>query len=521
MGFDDKSLWRTFTLRKDFIPAFKIQREDDISASTVVAASSVSFLKETEHRASVKFITNCEYRFFQRPDDAIHRGYDKKSESDFTRENLFASNYHPLTKDEATEEVADALEFGEYTLGLQKVFNEFLAPDNERGFMLSTARPRVVDGKHTKNPRYLQNRPDVEDRRSSYLAEQGTRLYRRVPLDKAVHVPVDSVLAGRRNNPPDHDAGIRALAVFSPIHYQQLPELFMDFVSSLTGKSPSTTGAGSEGALTKGPFNALLPIVDLNNALISLMLTGDDCFSTAAGYIGPKYRVDHDISLLIPEIWARMSEEERGADYLISEGYLTKVEDFEYEGELVEASRLGYRITRRFVLDFFGRVFTNPDSVVPEDMLKPELQGMHDYVDGITNIIETQKRISDLYFDDGSVEMAIPPLKALLHIMSHGQYEGKTLSDQSIRDLFDSKKILEQPWYKERLLMKQEKDVAYLSKQSAYIKEHLSKESHRIEADRLQLNERLTDIQAKLEITKCSDYLKSLEGTIGCDVSLS
>ena len=295
----------------------------------------------------------------------------------------------------------------------------------------------------------------------------------------------------------------------------------MDFVSSLTGKSPSTTGAGSEGALTKGPFNALLPIVDLNNALISLMLTGDDCFSTAAGYIGPKYRVDHDISLLIPEIWARMSEEERGADYLISEGYLTKVEDFEYEGELVEASRLGYRITRRFVLDFFGRVFTNPDSVVPEDMLKPELQGMHDYVDGITNIIETQKRISDLYFDDGSVEMAIPPLKALLHIMSHGQYEGKTLSDQSIRDLFDSKKILEQPWYKERLLMKQEKDVAYLSKQSAYIKEYLSKESHRIEADRLQLNERLTDIQAKLEITKGSDYLKSLEGTIGRDVSLS
>ena len=216
-----------------------------------------------------------------------------------------------------------------------------------------------------------------------------------------------------------------------------------------------------------------------------------------------------------------MSEEERGADYLISEGYLTKVEDFEYEGELVEASRLGYRITRRFVLDFFGRVFTNPDSVVPEDMLKPELQGMHDYVDGITNIIETQKRISDLYFDDGSVEMAIPPLKALLHIMSHGQYEGKTLSDQSIRDLFDSKKILEQSWYKERLLMKQEKDVAYLSKQSAYIKEYLSKESHRIEADRLQLNERLTDIQDKLEITKGSDYLKSLEGTIGRDVSLS
>ena len=40
---------------------------------------------------------------------------------------------------------------------------------------------------------------------------------------------------------------IRGLAVYNPIHYQELPELFMDFICSLTGKSPSTTGAGSEG----------------------------------------------------------------------------------------------------------------------------------------------------------------------------------------------------------------------------------------------------------------------------------
>ena len=262
-------------------------------------------------------------------------------------------------------------------------------------------------------------------------------------------------------------------------------------------------------------------MVDLNNALISFMLTGDDCFSTAAGYIGPKYRVDHDISLLIPEIWARMSEEERGADYLMSEGYLSKVEDFEYEGKLVEASRLGYRITRRFVLDFFGRVFTNPDSVVPEDMLKPELQGMPDYVDGITNIIETQKRIADLYFDDGSVEKAIPPLKALLHIMSHGHYEGKSISDSSIRDLFDPNKILEQSWYQERLVVKQGKDASYLSLQSEYIKDYLSKESHRIESGRLGLTDRLAVLQKQLKFIKSSNYLKSLEGTIGCDISLS
>ena len=69
-------------------------------------------------------------------------------------------------------------------------------------------------------------------------------------------------------------AGLPPLAVYNPIHYQELPELFMDFVSSLTGKSPSTTAFGSEGALTKGPFNALWPVVDLNNALVCAILTG-------------------------------------------------------------------------------------------------------------------------------------------------------------------------------------------------------------------------------------------------------
>jgi len=85
----------------------------------------------------------------------------------------------------------------------------------------------------------------------------------------------------------------------------------MDFVCSLTGKSPSTTGAGSEGALTKAPFNALCPVIDLNNALVSFILTGYHGFTTPAGYIGHKYRVDHDLSLLIPELWARMQPFEK------------------------------------------------------------------------------------------------------------------------------------------------------------------------------------------------------------------
>ena len=521
VGFAEDGLWRTFTLRKDYIPTVKLQREDDISASTVVPADGLLGIKKGEQRSSLKFVSNCEYRFFQRPDDAVYRGYDKKAESDFCRQNLFASNYHPITRQEARDEVSDSLEFGEYTRGLQEVFRGFLDESNSRGFMASSALPRIVDGKRTKNPRYLQNRPDVEDARGRYLAGLGTRLYRRVPPSQAVLNPVDAVLAGRRNNPPNVKAGIRALAVYGPIHYQELPELFMDFVSSLTGKSPSTTGAGSEGALTKGPFNAILPVVDLNNALVSYMLTGDDCFTSAAGYIGPKYRVDHDISLLIPELWARMSAKERRADYLISEGYLEKLKDFDHGEQTVLASRLGYRVTSLFVLDFFGRIFTNPDSVVPPDMLKPELQGVDDFVDGINNIVETQQRIACHYFKDESVDAAIPPLKALLHIMAHGEYEGKTIVDQEVRDLFNREKVRSQGWYHDRLKAKQVQDVRYLENQLNYMRTFLGKQTHREEAERLGLAKRLAGVEEKLSYAKSSDYLGALSGSLGLDCSLA
>jgi hypothetical protein len=120
------------------------------------------------------------------------------------------------------------------------------------GYVVSSAHPRLVDGKPTKNPRYLQTRPDVVDPFPAYVAKRGVRLARAIPPDQPAHLPVDAVLVGRRNNPAEPAAHVRPLAVYNPIHYQELPELFMDFIASLTGKSPSTTGAGSEGALTKG-----------------------------------------------------------------------------------------------------------------------------------------------------------------------------------------------------------------------------------------------------------------------------
>ncbi|NLT70909.1 MAG: hypothetical protein GXX91_09465 [Verrucomicrobiaceae bacterium] len=524
VGFELDGSWRMFGLRKDFSPATKLQREDDITASITVPAARLdrSLMHPDVDFPSYKFAQNCEYRLFQRPDDAIHRGYDKQTELDFSRGGNFFSNYEPKSRAAVKSLVADAIRFDYFTAPLKQTLLDFLESEDSPDYAISSAHPRLVNGSPSQNPRYLQNRPDLENPRAEYLAALGARLYRRIPAGKPVLNPVHAVLPGRRNNPADRDAGIGALAVYGPIHYQELPELFMDFIASLTGKSPSTTGAGSEGALTKGPFNALLPIIDLNAALMSYLLSGYEGFSTAAGYVGPKYKVSHDISLIVPEIWSRMFLHERKPRWLIGEGYLEPVEDFEEDGELIAASRLGYRITLKFVETFFGRVFAEPRSVFTEEMLKPELQGRSDYLEGIRNITQTQKSVALSYFEDGGIDAAIPPLRALLHIMAHGHYEGKTIHDPEVRGLFDREAALASDWYRERLVAKKDLRIRVIRRHIVWLEDFLDRQHYEKEAERLQLAERLS--QAKATLANLEDdedaYIDSIRGTTGLDPSV-
>ena len=512
VGYDQEGSWRTFGLRKDFHPASKLALEDDITASITVPAIFLENLSPECRQPSVKFAVNCEKRLFQRPDDAVHPGYDKQTEADFARPGNFFSNYEALTAAHAQALIEDAIGFDKFTQPLQRLILE-AATSSNGAYFVSSAHPRVVDGRPSTNTRYLQPRTDLVNPRDAYLAEIGTRLHRRIPLDKPVHRPVDAVLPGRRNNPPE-DA-IRPLAVFNPIHYFELPELFMEFICSMTGKSPSTTGAGSEGALTKGPFNALPPIVDLNAALASYLLTGEAVFVTATGFVGPHFRVDHDISLLVPEIWSRMSVPERDPKFLIAEGYLEKCFDFEHNGRKILASRLGYRITKRFVLAFFGLMFNHPAALFNEEMLRPELQDIEIFVDGLDNIIATQKRIAQLYFSDRSIELACPPLRALLHIMLYDQFEGKGLEQPEIRALFTRENMLASDWYTERLAAKQRIDTRLWDRHVRALKTFLAKDNYAAEAARLGIADRLVQAQKSLQAVRSNDYLQRLHGTIG------
>ena len=502
--------WRTYKLRQDFAPADKIQIEDDISASVVIPAKR---LGEDESSPSSKFVVNCEYRLFQRPDEAIHRGLDRQAEADLARLDNFMANFEPLSGKQVKEMVEYVVDLDQFTEPMQELLRSMAGSGS--GYVVCSAEPRMINNKPSKNPRYLQDRPDLVDPFGKYVSEMGTRLFRAIPDGEPVRMPVNTVLLGRRNNPPNLAKGIRGLAVYNPIHYQELPELFMDFICSLTGKSPSTTGAGSEGALTKGPFNCLLPIIDLNAALVSFALTDLAGFSSAAGHIGPDFRVDHDISLLIPEIWCRLKASERDPKWLISKRLLKRVPDVEHNGEIVPASRLGYRISRRFVRWFFGRVFDNPAEVFTTPILKPETQDFEAYVDGVKYICEAHQRVALNYFKDGSMDQACPPLKAILHIMAHGHFEGKGLADPEIRSLFTRENVLNSDWYQERLATKQNRDRELWQRHIQYLETFIQQRSK--DAESLNLAERLTFAQAELRKVRAPAYLEELVGTLGAE----
>ncbi len=521
VGVDTDGRWQIFKLRQDFAAAQKIQLEDDITASVIVPRRFLQASNVTtgaERGFSQKFVANCEYRLFQRPDDAVHRGLDKQTEADMAELKNFFCNFEPLDRQQALDLVSDVINFEQYTAPMQSMIKD--AIETDASYLVSSAHPRIVDGVPTKNPRYLQDRPDLKNPTQRYIAMQGVRLLRSLSADAAVLHPVTSVLSGRRNNPPEPAKGIRSLAVYNPIHYQELPELFMDYICSLTGKSPSTTGAGSEGALTKGPFNALLPVHDLNANMVGMILTGLGGFSTAAGHVGSKMEVGHDISFLVPELWCRLSPQERDPAFLIREKMLEKLEDFEHNRKPVLASRLGYRISARFVRRFFGRMFDNPDRVFTPELLCPETQDLEGFVDGINHIVEAQHRVALQYFEDGSYEMAIPPLQAVLSTMAHGSWNGKSLSNPEVRQMFTLESMLASDWYRARVEAKRSLDVKLWRRHQAYLQEFMAVSKRTRLTDRIDLESRLAHIESRLEFFESEDYRQRIEGTIGADPAL-
>ena len=291
-----------------------------------------------------------------------------------------------------------------------------------------------------------------------------------------------------------------------PIHYQELPELFMDFICSLTGKSPATTGFGSEGALTKTAFNALPPVVDLNNALVSYILTGYAGFTTTAGFVGPHFRVDHDISLLVPEIWCRMQVHERDPGFLIANGFLEKVSDFCMEGRTVLASRLGYRITQLFVDRYLGAGVRDAGGGVHGGVAAAGGAGSGAVRRGGGRDCGGADAGGAAVLRGWQRGGGVSAVEGAAAHHGGGAVRGEGMEDAAVRRLFTREYLMGSDWYGERLRCKQGRDVALWRRHVAALERYEGCEG-----------ERLAEARAQLARVSGAGYLKELEGGLGAD----
>jgi phosphoenolpyruvate carboxykinase (diphosphate) len=148
------------------------------------------------------------------------------------------------------------------------------------------------------------------------------------------------------------------------------------------------------------------------------------------------------------------------------------------------------------------------------------LQSLEDFVDGLDNIIETQRRVALNYFEDGSIDAACPPLKALLHVMAYGNFEGKPITDPAIRALFTRESLISSSWYQARLDAKAGVDIALWTRHLAYLQSFLNKPNSQSELKRLKVQARIEKAQATLAHVSSAAYRTSLIGMLGTDPEL-
>ena len=165
-----------------------------------------------------------------------------------------------------------------------------------------------------------------------------------------------------------------------------------------------------------------------------------------------------------------------------------------------------------------GKIFDNPAVAMDEAMLRPETQDLAVFVDGVDNIVEAQQQAARHYLEDGSIEDACPPLKALLNIMALGHHEGKDVQDPAIRAMFTRDYLLASDWYAARLKARQDRDLQRWERHCHDLESFLNMDSHQDVAVEMKVAERLQTAESKLASLKSPDYLAELVGTIGADL---
>lgn len=139
---------------------------------------------------------------------------------------------------------------------------------------------------------------------------------------------------------------------------------------------------------------------------------------------------------------------------------------------------------------------------------------MAEFAEGVNAIVAAQRAVAMEYFADGSAAVACPPVKALLHIMAYGDYEGKREGDPEIRALFTHESLLASDWYRERLETQHAIDIARWTKHRDALKSFLASD---LADSQLDLQCRLATAEAHLAQASSPGYVDTLVGTIGAD----
>jgi len=206
---------------------------------------------------------------------------------------------------------------------------------------------------------------------------------------------------------------------------------------------------------------------------------------------------------------------------LIAEGHLERCADFDFNGRRVLASRLGWRVTARFVQTFCGRVLGNPSAVFDEEFLQPEKQDLAVFADGVDNIVAAMRAAAGNYFADDSIATACPPLRALLHIMRDGTWEGRDANDPTFRALFTRESMLVSDWYRARLEAQRTVDAHLWEKHASYLENFLARPNYADVASRLDISARFAHAAAAAQAAHDPAYLKKLTGTLGAEPTIA
>jgi hypothetical protein len=128
----------------------------------------------------------------------------------------------------------------------------------------------------------------------------------------------------------------------------------------------------------------------------------------------------------------------------------------------------------------------------------------------------THERVARSYFKDGTVDLAVPPLRALLEIMADGHSaQGWGLDSPEFRALFTRESVLASDWYAQRLDAKQAAAAARAGAGLAAIEKFVSTPGNEGPTERLDMPARVEAARAEAARLAGPQFREQLVGTAG------